>query len=263
MRECWRWFGEDDPVTLSQVKQAGASGIVSALHSLYDGTRWPQEDVDRRHDVIRAAGLSWDVVESIPVHNDIKIAGPRRRFYIDQYKDTIRAIAATGVKIICYNFMPVIDWARTDLTWLMPTTGYALRFDAIDFAAYDIFALERPDAAAAYSESRIREAEARFHALPADAIASIERNLIAGLPATERNYDRASFREALLDYAAIGHSDLQANLFHFLAQIVPVAEELDVRLCIHPDDPPFPLFGLPRIVSTAADARAILAAVDT
>lgn len=263
MRECWRWFGEDDPVTLSHVKQAGAVGVVSALHHIYDGSRWPQEEVDRRHDIIRAAGLTWDIVESIPVHNDIKIDGPRRAFYVDQYKDTIRAIASAGIKIICYNFMPVVDWARTDLTWRMPTTGYALRFDAIDFAAYDIFVIERPNAAASYSESRIKEAEARFKALSAEAIAQIERNLIAGLPATERKYDRASFKQALLDYASMSHSDLQANLFSFLKEIVPVAEEMGVRLCIHPDDPPFSLFGLPRIVSTADDARAILAAVDT
>ncbi|MEK1890220.1 MAG: mannonate dehydratase [Phyllobacterium sp.] len=263
MRECWRWFGEDDPVTLSHVKQAGAVGIVSALHHIYDGSRWPQADVNRRHAIIRAAGLSWDIVESIPVHNDIKITGPRRASYIDQYKDTIRAVAASGVKIICYNFMPVVDWARTDLAWLLPTTGYALRFDAVDFAAYDVFVIDRPNAAASYSGARLKEAEARFKQLSGDAIARIERNVIAGLPATERKYDRASFKQALLDYADMSHSDLQANLFSFLREIVPVAEELGVRLCIHPDDPPFSLFGLPRIVSTADDARAILASVDT
>jgi mannonate dehydratase len=262
MRECWRWFGEDDPVTLDNVRQAGAVGVVSALHYIYDGSPWPLEEVERRHDVIRAAGLTWDVVESIPVHNDIKIAGPERARYIGHYKDSIRAVAASGIKVICYNFMPVVDWTRTDLRWRMPTTGLALRFDAIDFAAYDIFVLKRPNAADSYPHSRMKEAEARFHSLTVDAIEHVERNLIAGLPATERRYDRASFRQALLDYAGMDHAALQDNLLHFLREIVPVAEELGIRLCIHPDDPPFSLFGLPRVVSTAADARVILAAAN-
>ncbi len=263
MRQTWRWFGEDDPVTLDHVRQAGAAGIVSALHHVYDGSAWPQHEVDRRRDVIRAAGLTWDVVESIPVRNEIKIADGRRAEAIGNWIDSLRAVAKAGVKIVCYNFMPVVDWTRTDLRWKLPTTGLALRFDAVDFAAYDIFVLERPDAEASYAPERVRQAKARFEAMDAEKLATIERNLIAGLPATERTFDRASFREALLDFTSMRDEELRANLADFLRAVVPVAEELGVLLCIHPDDPPFSLFGMPRVVSTASDARQILKAYES
>lgn len=262
MRETLRWYGPDDPVSLDNVRQTGATEVVSALHHIYDGSPWSDADVARHKAPIEAAGLLWDVVESIPVHNQIKIAGPERAKYIGWYKDTIRACAANGITTICYNFMPVVDWTRTDLTYRMPSTGYALRFDALDFAAYDLFVLRRPRVAEDYTDARIAEAEARFRTLSEDAIDRIERILIAGLPATERSYDRASFLAALLEYDGVSPDDLRGNLAHFLEEIVPVAEECGVRMCIHPDDPPFSLYGLPRIVSTAADARFILAAVD-
>lgn len=263
MRQCWRWFGENDPVTLDHVKQAGAVGIVSALHHIYDGSPWPQAEVDRRRGVIEAAGLTWDVVESIPVRNEIKIADGKRAAAVDSWKELLRAVARAGVKVVCYNFMPVVDWTRTDLRYPLPTTGLALRFDAVDFAAYDIFVLERPDAAASYSATRVEEARARLDGLDAERVALIEKNLIAGLPASERQYDRTSFKAALLDYATMTDDELRANLASFLKEVVPVAEDLGVRLCIHPDDPPFSLFGMPRVVSTAADARFILATAQT
>ncbi|WP_274630305.1 mannonate dehydratase [Arvimicrobium flavum] len=263
MRQCWRWFGENDPVTLDHVKQAGAVGIVSALHHIYDGSAWSRHEVDVQHDRIRAAGLTWDVVESIPVRNEIKIADGRRTAAVDSWKDSLRAVAETGVKAVCYNFMPVVDWTRTDLRYALPTTGLALRFDAVDFAAYDIFVLQRPDAAASYPAARVAEAETQLKELSDDRIALIERNLIAGLPASERQYDRASFKDALLDYATMTDDELRGNLASFLREVVPVAEELGVRLCIHPDDPPFSLFGMPRVVSTAADVRFILSVADT
>ena len=263
MRQTWRWFGEDDPVTLDNVKQAGATGIVSALHHIYDGSAWSQQDVDRRRDVIRSAGLTWDVVESIPVRNEIKIADAKRNQAIGSWKDSLRAVAKAGVKVVCYNFMPVVDWTRTDLRWPMSTTGLALRFDAVDFAAYDIFVLERPDAEADYSPDRVVEAKARFEAMSEEKIATVEKNLIAGLPATERKFDRPAFKQALLDFTSMSDDELRANLTHFLKEVVPVAEELGVRLAIHPDDPPFSLFGMPRVVSTAADVRRILAASDS
>ncbi len=263
MRETLRWYGPDDPVTLDNVRQTGATEVVSALHHIYDGSRWGEDDVARHRATVEAAGLVWDVVESIPVHNQIKIAGPGRAKYIGWYKDTIRACAANGITTICYNFMPVVDWTRTDLAWRMPSTGYALRFDALDFAAYDLFVLRRPGVADDYAQPRIAEAEARFQTLSEETISRIERVLIAGLPATERSYDRASFLAALLEYDGISADDLRGNLAHFLREIVPVAEDCGVRMCIHPDDPPFSLYGLPRVVSTAADARFILAAVDT
>jgi mannonate dehydratase len=263
MEQTWRWYGPDDPVTLDHVKQAGATGVVSALHDIYDGRVWPLENILERKRIIEAAGLTWSVVESIPVHNSIKIGSPERLRYVGFYKDTIRALAKAGIATICYNFMPVVDWTRTDLAYRLPTTGYALRFAAIDFAAYDLFVLKRRNAEASYTPARIAEAEARLKELDDEKIDRIERNLIAGLPATERAYNRDSFREALADYDAIGSKELRDNLAWFLRQIIPVAEEVGARMCIHPDDPPFSLYGLPRVVSTADDARFILGVVDS
>ncbi|WP_192178998.1 mannonate dehydratase [Mesorhizobium amorphae] len=263
MEQCWRWYGPDDPVTLDHVRQAAATGIVSALHNIYDGRAWPLADILERKRIIEDAGLTWAVVESIPVHNSIKIGSAERQRYAGFYKDTIRALAEAGISTICYNFMPVVDWTRTDLMYRLPTTGYALRFDAIDFAAYDLFVLKRRNAEASYSPARITEAEARLKALSDEQIDTIERNLIAGLPATERKYNRDTMREALADYDAIGPAELRANLAWFLKEIIPVAEEVGARMCIHPDDPPFSLFGLPRVVSTAEDARFILETVDS
>ncbi len=263
MEQCWRWYGPDDPVTLDHVKQAGATGIVTALHHIYDGRAWSEHEVLKRKREIEDAGLVWSVVESIPVHNSIKIGAPERQKYVGWYKDSIRALASAGLKTICYNFMPVVDWTRTDLMYRLPTTGFALRFDAIDFAAYDLFVLARKNAAASYAPARIAEAEARLKTLSPERIDQIERNLIAGLPATERSYDRAGMRAALAEYDGIGPAELRSHLSWFLGEIVPVAEEVGARLCIHPDDPPFSLYGLPRVVSTADDARFILSAVDS
>jgi len=262
MRETLRWYGPDDPVSLDNVKQTGATEVVSALHHIYDGSPWTDADIASQKAEVDASGLAWRVVESIPVHNQIKIAGPQRTKYIDWYKDTIRACARAGITTICYNFMPVVDWTRTDLTYRMPSTGYALRFDAVDFAAYDLFVLRRPRVTRDYTNSQIAAAETRFKDLSEDAINRIERILIAGLPASERQFDRAGFLNALLEYDGISPDDLRANLRHFLNEIVPVAEDSGVQMCIHPDDPPFSLYGLPRVVSTAADVRHILAAPD-
>jgi mannonate dehydratase len=263
MEECFRWYGPDDPVTLANVKQAGATSVVSALHHLYDGSPWSDEEVTSYKARIQSGGLTWSVVESIPVHNAIKINGPDRSRYIGWYKDSIRALVRAGVKVICYNFMPVVDWTRTDLRFPLPSTGLALRFDAVDFAAYDLFVLQRPRAGDGYTREQTAAAEARYKKTSGDDLERIERNLIAGLPATERRFDRASFRAALADYDGITPDILRANLFAFLREIVPVAEETGARLGIHPDDPPFSLYGLPRVVSTAADTRAILGAVES
>jgi mannonate dehydratase len=262
MEECFRWYGPGDPVPLDHIRQAGATGIVSALHHIYDGSAWPLSEIEAYQKKIEDRGLTWSVVESIPVHNAIKTGSKARDRYIGFYKETIRNLAQAGIRTVCYNFMPVVDWTRTDLMYRLPSTGYALRFDAIDFAAYDIFILERSNAADDYTTERLTEADIRFRGMDADKIARIEKNLIAGLPATERVYDRPAFRNALADYQGIGAEELSANLFHFLSEIIPVAAECGVNMCIHPDDPPFSLFGLPRVVSTAENARAILAAVD-
>lgn len=262
MRETLRWYGPDDPVSLDNIKQAGATEVVSALHHIYDGSEWRDADIAAQKAKVDAAGMTWSIVESIPVHNEIKIAGPERTRYIGWYKDSIRALARQGIKTLCYNFMPVVDWTRTDLNYRMPSTGYALRFDAVDFAAYDLFALRRPRVEQDYSAAQIAAAEARRKLLTDDDIARIERILIAGLPASERKFDRASFLEALLEYDGMSGDDLRANLADFLNEIVPVAEDVGIQLCIHPDDPPFSLYGLPRVVSTASDIRAILVSPD-
>jgi mannonate dehydratase len=261
MEECFRWYGPDDPVPLAHIRQAGATGVVTALHQIYDGSAWPEAEIVRRKAEIEAAGLSWSVVESIPVHNSIKLGTTERGRYVGWYKDTIRALARTGIRTICYNFMPVLDWTRTDLMFERPSGGYALRFDAIDFAAYDVFVLQRPGVLDGYTPEQFRAAATRYETMDQAKVDRIERNLIAGLPARERSFDRAGFLEALLEYEGVTPDDLHANLAEFLREIVPVAEEVGSRLCIHPDDPPFSLYGLPRIVSTAGDLRRILAAV--
>lgn len=263
MQECFRWYGPDDPVPLAHIRQAGATGIVTALHAVYDGSAWPVDQLARLKAQIDDAGLTWSVVESIPVHNQIKIAGPDRDHYIGQYKDSMRALAQIGLKTICYNFMPVLDWTRTELRHPMPNGALALRFDAVDFAAYDAFVLKRPGAADDYTPAHLAQAKARLDQRGANGFAQIEQVLIAGLPAAERHYDRAGFLAALSEYRGITAAALQANLTYFLRQIGPVADELGQRLCIHPDDPAFSLFGLPRVVSTADDARRILAAYDS
>jgi mannonate dehydratase len=262
MKETWRWFGPQDPISLAQVKQAGATGIVTALHHMYRGEAWPLAEVMKRKAEIEAAGLEWSVVESIPVHNSIKLRSGDFRFYVDAWKDSLRAVAQAGVKVVCYNFMPVVDWTRTDLKWALPSTGYALRFDAIDFAAYDIFILARKNAEAQYDGRRVNAARTRFGDMPDARRINLERTIIAGLPGAEASYTREEFRRQVSEYEGVTPDDLRANLLAFLREIAPVAAELGLRLCIHPDDPPWSLFGLPRVMSTAEDVSAIFGCAD-
>ncbi len=261
MLQSWRWYGPDDPVLLDHVRQAGARGVVTALHDIYDGQVWPPADIARRKTEIERGGLSWMVVESIPVHPAIKLGTPGAADPIACYAQTIRNLADAGIRTICYNFMPVVDWVRTDLRYPAPNGGLALRFDAIDFAAYDLFVLGRAGAAQSYGDDVVREAEARMAALSEATIAALEQTIIAGLPGSELSHDRASIRDAIADYAAIDDARLRANLIAFLEAVVPVAESVGARLCIHPDDPPFSLFGLPRVVSRAEDFHAIFDAI--
>ncbi len=263
MKETWRWFGPDDPVPLDHIRQAGATGIVSALHHLYRGESWPSHEVCKRRDEILAAGFVWSVVESIPIHNSIKLrSGPYVKF-ISAWKDTLAAVAKAGVKVVCYNFMPVVDWTRTDLKWRLATTGYALRFDTVDFVAYDLFILGRKGADADYSEDRVQLARDRFNSMAEARRSDLEQTIIAGLPGAEASYNRETIRALISEYHGVTAAELRTNLIAFLRDVVPVAQELGVHLAIHPDDPPWSLFGLPRVVSTAADVRAILAACDT
>jgi len=261
MEQTWRWFGPDDTVTLSHVKQAGATGIVTALHHLNDGRIWPDDEILKRKAIIEEAGLSWSVVESIIVHEDIKTRTGRYRELIDNYKASIRAVARAGIKTVCYNFMAITDWTRTDLDYRMPHGGTALRFHIVEFCAYDVFILKRPGAERDHPSDRIEKAAAWLKTASGSDLARLERNLIEWVPAREFVYDRQSLNRMLDIYKELSENGFRENLFAFLKEIIPVAEEAGVRMAIHPDDPPFPLFGLPRVVCKASDARALLAAV--
>ena len=262
MKETWRWFGPQDVVPLDHIKQAGATGIVSALHHLYRGETWPLEEVLKRKAEIEFAGLAWSVVESIPVHNSIKLrAGPCRE-YIARWKDTLAALAKAGLRVVCYNFMPLVDWTRTDLRWRLPSTGFALRFDVIDFAAYDLFILQRPGAELDYSQERVVAARARFASMSKPQQDEIEQSILAGLPGAESSYSRKAFLNSRAEWQGVTPGDLRSTLSAFLQEVAPVAEELGIKLAIHPDDPPWPLFGLPRIVSTIDDTRFVLNSAD-
>ena len=261
MEQCWRWFGPDDPVTLAHVKQAGASGIVTALHHIYDGRAWTIDDVIERRNLIEAAGLRWSVCESIPVPSEIKLMTGAWRDKLDAWKASLVSLARGGVDTVCYNFMPVVDWTRTDLLWRVPSGGYALRFDLPDFVAYDVHILARPNAAASYGEPLLAEAARRFAAMDSAAQSRLEKNIIAGLPGGEDSYTRAGIARQIARFDGLGDAEMREHLIAFVGEVAPLAEELGVRLGIHPDDPPFSLFGLPRVVSTAGDLRALFAAV--
>ena len=262
MKETWRWFGPQDPITLAQIRQASATGIVTALHHIYRGEAWPPDEVLKRKAEIESAGLVWAVVESIPVHNSIKLRSGAYRQYIAAWRDSLAALAKAGVRVVCYNFMPLVDWTRTNLMWRLPNAGHALRFDVVDFAAYDLFLLKRPGAEREYAPERIAAARIRFAAMSQPQQDELERAIIAGLPGAEASYDRKAFRESLAPWEGITSDDLRSALVAFLREVVPVAEELGLRLAIHPDDPPWPLFGLPRVVSTADDVRHIFNCAD-
>jgi mannonate dehydratase len=263
VKETWRWFGPQDPISLDHVKQAGATGVVSALHHLYRGETWPLEEVLKRKAEIEVSGLVWSVVESIPVHNSIKLQSGHCRRFVEAWKDSLRAVARAGIEVVCYNFMPVVDWTRTDLRWHLPSTGYALRFDVTDFAVFELFILRLAHAEERYPPDIIARVRARYDAMSENRRDELERTIIAGLPGAEASYERSQFMKRLSEYKGVSAGNLRDNLAAFLREVVPVAEELGVRLAIHPDDPPWSLFGLPRIVSTADDVRFIFTSVDT
>lgn len=260
MLETWRWFGPDDSVSLENVLQAGAAGVVTSLHDVATGQAWSLQAIAARKALIEAAGLKWSVVESIPLHNAIKTRAGDYAQYIENYKTSIRNVGAAGIKVVCYNFMPVVDWTRTSLMYRLPNASHALRFDISDFAAYDIYLLQRPNAEKDYSDGVVNKAALRFKDMSESQKIELEKNIIAGLPGGEGSYTRDSIRAAIQQFIELGQEGFRENLFSFLREIIPVAEAAGVRMCIHPDDPPFSLFGLPRVVSTADDARALLAA---
>jgi mannonate dehydratase len=262
MRETWRWFGPPDPITLAEVRQTGAKGIVSALHHVPSGIAWSADEVAARKAEIEAAGLTWDVIESIPVSEAIKTGTGPWQAHVGAWIDSLRAVAeADGPRVICYNFMPVLDWTRTDLRHPVEGGGTAMRFDLTDFAAFDLHLLLRDGAEADYSDDLRERAAIRAAALDPVTSEALAANITAGLPGSTESWTLDDVRACLADYAGMGSDDLRRNLIVFLKEVVPVAEELGLRLCCHPDDPPFPLLGLPRVMSTLNDYETVLEAV--
>lgn len=257
MQETWRWFGPKDPISLEKIRQAGATGIVTSLHHIPTGEAWPEDEVRKRKEEIERAGLVWAVVESIPLHNNIKLRIGNYREQIENYKKSLRAVGAAGVHTVCYNFMPVVDWTRTNLSYRLANNAQALRFEMTDFAAYDVHMLQRPGALQSYGPEVLARAEERFAAMSDEEKQLLEKNIIAGLPGGEGSYDRNGVRAAIDAFIQLGEERFREHLIQFLEAVIPVAEESGVNMCIHPDDPPFSLFGLPRVVSTADDARLI------
>ncbi len=260
--QTWRWFGSYDTIALSQIKQTGATGIVTALHHIPAGEVWPVNDITDRKKEIQEAGLRWSVVESIPVHEDIKKQTGNYKTYIENYRQSIRNLAICGIDTVCYNFMPLTDWTRTDLNFPLKKGGTALRFDMTAFAAFELFILERDGAKQLYSTEQQEKSKKYFDSLTSDEIKELTNTVLLGLPGDEE-MTLEKFRGLLDEYRDIDETELRSHLHYFLEEIIPVAEENGVRMAIHPDDPPFSLFGLPRIVSTESDASGLLEAVDS
>jgi mannonate dehydratase len=261
MHQTMRWFGPEDPVGLSDIRQAGCAGVVTALHQIPPGEIWTTEEISKRKRIIEDAGMDWTVIESLPVHEDIKRKSGQYKKYIENYKQSLRNIAQCGLTVVVYNFMPILDWIRTDISFPMPDKSLALRFEKSAFIAFDLFMLKRPGAENDYSDSEKKGARVFFGSLTGKARELLYRNVLLGLPGTKESFTEKQILQALKTYEGIDRELLMQNLIAFLQEVVPVAEEAGLKLAVHPDDPPYPVLGLPRIVSTENDVAELFSSV--
>lgn len=263
LEQTWRWYGPEDPVSLSDIKQAGATGVVTALHHIPNGELWPIQEIKKRKAIIESNGLTWSVVESVPVHEDIKTQSGEFQKYLKNYKQTLLNLSSCGVHTVCYNFMPVLDWTRTHLHWQLEDGSTALRFDKVDMAVFECFIMERDGAKKDYAKEILETAELRFSNMDQRDKLQLEENILKGLPGTIDDLTMPAFKQMIGKYKTIDHTKLKSNLSNFLNEVIPVAEKHNIKMAIHPDDPPFDILGLPRIVKSEKDLDDIMHFIDS